>query len=282
VANDIDAQKFNLQRHVELLRMRGQLSENDFDHKQAMLKAEGDSIQSAYAVAMTNVARQSALFGDNAAVKQKAEGMITGMTQARDERMDKVIEQRYALMKNAERPVAVAGANAEPTRKEMAEATEKRMAAMEAAGKPTSIAQAQNDAYKMLTGKDRQPGTAEGNYAKPEKGGPGGKISPRIQTRLADADAAEQGLMELDKLLGKGTGFSKADRDKVDQQVEELKKRGVVLPAGSLDFSTNTQARRAGVAQALLGVRNERSALQARATAGGGAEEEKLGPAEQD
>lgn len=109
IADDIDAQKVNLQRHVELLRMRGQLNENNFDHQQAMLRAEGDSIQTSYAVAINNVTRKAALFGDNEAAQQKVATMVAGLNERKDELLGKVVEQRYNLMKNAERPVTTSG-----------------------------------------------------------------------------------------------------------------------------------------------------------------------------
>jgi hypothetical protein len=264
INNDLDAQRTNLTHQLNVAKMRGESARDQTEHEMAMAHAERDSIQTAYTVAMNTVAKKAAAAQGNTDVQAKLGGLNDALLNERDTHVERLNDKIYQINKNAERPVTVGGAGGKAEEWIRTRATK---LADEFALDPAS---AQRRAAAEYFGKDVQPGAgAMGGLVKPPAAGKGGKPSPRITTRLADSDAAEAGLQNLDALLNKGTGFSKSDRAKVDQLVDELKKRGVDLPAGSLDFSTNTSARRAGIAQALIGVRNQRAALQARAAAGG-------------
>jgi hypothetical protein len=263
IGQDIDAQKINLQRGIELAKMKGAFAEGNFDHQQALLKAEQDSIQTAYSVAINDVNKRASMFHDNAEIQQKKDALVAGLTQSMDARTGQAIEQRYGLLKNAERPVTVGGTGDKLRQEILALASDKVKRAQEK-GVALPITQAFREAYEEKTG---QPGSREG-YATaqpfPQKGEGAGQMSPRLRKSVAELDAAEKGIQELDALLNKGTGFSKSDRDRAAQQAEELKNLGVAVPEGSLDFTTNTTARRAGLAQALLGVRARKQALLTR------------------
>ena len=261
IASDIDAQKANLTKGLDLAKTRMALDEHGFDHQTALLAAERDSIQSAYTVAGNDLSKRMAQYKDNADFQTKGAALQAGLLQSRDQLVAGVNDKIFGIQKGAERVVGGTGA-ANPAAAIVKRAQEIADKGREA-GHEVSPEQARRLAAEEILG-------IPGNGAAPSlaKAGAGAKPNARLVRRLAELDASDKGLTELDGLLRKGSGLSMSDRARVDQQIEELKARGIKLPEGGLGPLTNTTAHRARVAQALLGVRAERQSILSRGASG--------------
>lgn len=134
--------------------------------------------------------------------------------------------------------------------------------------KPGGKAMTYPEFYRAMSG-------AGGASLAERAGGAGGKISPRIQTKLADLDAQEKAAGELDALMANGSSFSPSDRARATALAEVLRKGGhESVPENPLEVFSSTTARRAGLGAVREETRRQRTALEERARNGGGAADE--------
>jgi hypothetical protein len=143
---------------------------------------------------------------------------------------------------------------------------------------------------------DKHQGT--GDVAKPygqwlaERGGAGGAgvpkvggadkpMSPRLITRVADLDEAEEAAKGLSNLLGAGgSSFSMGDRQLATEKANVLRKMGYAVPEDPLELFSNSGARKAVVEDVLGQIQRKRATVTKLGahTGGGGAETESAEP----
>ena len=102
---EIDAQKANFQHSLALLGKRMDLNHEGFNQQEAMLKAEQDSVQSTYNVAIRQIESQAARYKDNDHVQEVTANLVKGL---RDDMMAKLaqgIDSHLAIARKASTPV---------------------------------------------------------------------------------------------------------------------------------------------------------------------------------
>ena len=82
ITNDIEAQKTNLLKSVDVAKMRMGANAQSFDQQSALLSAERDSVQTAYSVSMNDVSKRAAMYKDNADYQANAEARALAAEQA--------------------------------------------------------------------------------------------------------------------------------------------------------------------------------------------------------
>ena len=103
-----------------------------------------------------------------------------------------------------------------------------------------------------------------------------GKVSPRIQTRLADLDEQDRAAAKLDALLSRGSSLSPSDRARATALAETLRRGGhQSVPENPLQTFDNTTARSAGLGEVRAEISGQRKALEERAAKGGGGGDER-------
>ncbi|HZU82875.1 MAG TPA: hypothetical protein VE987_08170 [Polyangiaceae bacterium] len=261
IGRDIDAQKTNLQKALESTKLRADLSARGFDQETALLNAERDSVMTGYQVAMNDIAKRAAMFKDNAEMSQNAARMTAALGQARDERVGAVNEKLYAIAKRAEQPRA--GAE-NPVAKAIRERAMQLADKAAEGGQDMSPADARRRAAAEVLGVDIKPGEPMPSYAKLPSGGKGGQLSPRLVTRVAELNAAEQSIGQLTGLLRRGSSLSPADRGRAEALATELRNQGYTsIPEKPLEVTRLTAGPLAGLAAALQQVRTKKQTILA-------------------
>lgn len=203
IAQDIDAQKSDLARHIELTRMAGANVSENYEHRAAMLKAERESTLSAYSVAMNEVQKRAEMYKDNADIQAGAAKLQGGLQRAMLEDTGKTNEQLYALKKGAERIVGGTG-GVDIRGKVIARAQSIRDKAAEA-GHDIDPAEAQRQAMAEMGINMYTKGEAPASYAKPQKGA-NGKPTQRTVDQINAHEGAIENIDELLKLRKKHGG----------------------------------------------------------------------------
>lgn len=172
IKDDVEAQKANIAKAVDLAKYKGALNEQKAAHLMAMNDAERQSIQTGYAVAEDALQKKVSLFKDNASVQSNATEAIARLREMKLKDMQPLLEQRYQIEKAAEKPKPVAGASGGIDRKWVAEQTLKIQQESAANGQPMSTEQARAIALNAGYGL-RARGYEYNLPAKPAKGGAG-------------------------------------------------------------------------------------------------------------
>jgi hypothetical protein len=97
-----------------------------------------------------------------------------------------------------------------------------------------------------------------------------GKVSPRIQTKLADLDAQDKAATQLEGLLKGGTSLSPSDRATATALAAQLRQVNPSVPENPLKTWDSTTARSAGIKVVHDQIKDKRKALEDRAASGGG------------
>lgn len=194
ISRDIDAQKTNLQKSLSVLGQRMNLNAQGFDQQKALLEAERESIQSAYAVAANETAKRAAQFRDNAEVQTNAAKIINGLQGTAVDKVGQLNQQLYGIEKNAER--VVGGSGSGDLQKYVRERTPKLIDEAAANGKTLTAADAHRMAVQEYAGVDVNPGAATPDITRPQKGnkGPTGKAAEQ-------ADALSTAINKVDQLI---------------------------------------------------------------------------------
>lgn len=162
VNQEIDAQKVNLQRNMELLKMRSQGARDQLADRIATLNAERESMQTAYSVAMNDVTKRLGMYKDNATVQQNGQQLISALKTEAIGRTGQYNDQIHALMKGAEKVVGGGPNVGEQLRKR---AIDIRNEAAKG-GRDITPEEARRQAIADITGVDVKPGEPMASYAK--------------------------------------------------------------------------------------------------------------------
>lgn len=266
IARDVDAQKTNLAHSLDFEKFKASAATTGFDHQKAFLEAQRDSIQSAYAVAMSETAKRAALYKDNADVQTKAAQIHAGLQESAQQKVDQINQQIYGVQKGAERVVGGGGQKIDP--KAIAEEADKWVQSEAAAGRSRTVAEGHAHAVENLYGA-KLPGYDTTTTAKP---GSAGKLSPRLAARMAMLDAHAGEADELDKIMQKGSSLSPSDRARAEALAEGLRNDGYKsVPEKPLEVISNTGAHRAGLDEVRKSIERQRASLKKYGT-GTGAE----------
>lgn len=209
VARDVDAQKTNLQKNLQVMGKRLDLDNTNFDQQNALLKAEAESYQAAYTVASNDVSKRAAMYQGNAEVQQKATDMQSQLELEKNNRVGQIADKQYALQKRYDvqgRAGGIAAADRAAIIKRMADIRDKGAEN----GKPISVAEARRQAVEEHLGFDANPGTPEASYAKTPKGG----VQQAQAEQLGHIDGIlsdVQQLQALRKQHGGGAMFAPED-----------------------------------------------------------------------
>lgn len=102
VRDELDAQRTNLSKSIEVAKMQGESTARGFEQQQAMLRAERESGQTAYSIAQTNIQQRLALFKDNAVVQQQGAELLKGLIGEKAKFVEGINERLYRLHKAGE------------------------------------------------------------------------------------------------------------------------------------------------------------------------------------
>jgi hypothetical protein len=105
VGRDLDAQRTNLQKSLELAGKRMQLNASNFEQQSALLRAERESTQTAYSVVSNMIEREAARFKDNSLIQQNAAKLLADWKMQGAGEVAKINERLYGLAKAGERIV---------------------------------------------------------------------------------------------------------------------------------------------------------------------------------
>jgi hypothetical protein len=254
VAADIDAQKENLQKSLQLAEKRGQVDDKTFNRELAFANAQRDSHQTAYAVIDKDITRRTALVQGNDELKQQA---LRFQAAVREQGAAQVLadnKEIYAIQKGAERKVGAGNAIGDKIR-----ATAKQIY-MDSKG-TVPMADALRQAGRLELGVDVAPGTPEpAGWDKASQNA--GKLSPRLAARMADLNSAEQSVAELNELYKKGSSLSLDDRAKAQTAAENLRNQGFkTVPENPLEVFSVTGPRQAALASVLRDIRTRKNTL---------------------
>ncbi len=266
INRDMDAQKANLSKNLQLTQMKANKLGQDFDMDSAMARAERESHQASWAVALADLDRRASLFKDNAAAQNQYQQMRAGIVQHMEAGTQDKIQNEYEVRKRGEQRVAVGGANAGPTSKEVLAEADKLVKDYAAKGIPLARPQAQRLALEGLTGSPMGPEGFAQMPPVPQKGAAGGAVSPRIKTRLAEHEANIDALGDMKKLISDGSALNPANHSRFEQMQSALKLKGVEIPNapfGRWGFGTE-----ASIDTAIKDQKTELARLKSEAAAG--------------
>jgi hypothetical protein len=143
------------------------------------------------------------------------------------------------------------------------------------------------DKHPDLTSEDAQrqaladlgAGPAQGALPVHEKDGGVGKVSPRIQTKLAELDASAKAADELDTLLQNEHFWSPAASARAEALAGQLQGNGFKTVKDNPNNSAlwGRDAQRAGLGEVRKQIAEKRRAYEERARNGGGADEPEVG-----
>lgn len=158
IAADIDAQKANLAKSMELAKRRGEVEEKGFNQQEALLRAERDSHLTAWNVAIGQIQRQVDLNKGNAQVAQAGQQMIDEARARADAGTARYNEEIYKIQKRYD--VQPGGGGAATAQKRLDQIRE-LSAKLVSEGKPL------DEAIRMATGVVGLVGGPEGGIVKP-------------------------------------------------------------------------------------------------------------------
>jgi hypothetical protein len=233
INRDMEAQKANMSKNMQLMQLKASKAGQDFDMGSAMAKAERESHQASWAVALADLDRRASLFKDNAQAQNQYQQLRAGIVQRMQEGEEGKIQNEYQVRKGAERQVAVGGGASGPTSKEVLAKADKLVDDYAQKGVPLARPQAMRLALEGLTGSAMGPEGFAQMPAMPQKGAGAEKLqSPRIATRKAEHEANLDALNEMKTLIGPngGSALNPANHSRFEQMQSALKLKGVEIP----------------------------------------------------
>lgn len=200
IAQDIEAQKANMQGQLELLGKKMNWTAQGFDRQSAELNAERDSIQTAHSVAIADIQRRASMYQQNAAVQSEANKLIAGVRESGAQQVQKLNGDIYQLNKNSERVVAPNAAN--DIAKQVRDLSLKLQDQADERGIQRTPEDANRMAMKRITGEDIKPGQPMPSFAANPKGGTAAGRLGRLKVNYqASLDAIDQAMPLSDKIF---------------------------------------------------------------------------------
>jgi hypothetical protein len=266
---EMEAQRTNMQKSVQLLRMRGDLDARGFDEQAAMAKAERESHQTTYSIGLADLDRRGAALDKTSAAYQSYLQLRAGIVQKMDEGTERHIQDEYQIRKRAETPVQVGGGANEHLRATIIEDAKKLEDTFREKGVNLPHEQAVRMAYERTM---LRPVTPGGAYTQPPAIPIKGAGLGRAARTVAELDAQEEAAKGLLTIIDKGSALSPTDRATAATYAETLRRAGhETIPAQPMNM--NLGGTRAAAVAALKHVQTHRNALVERAKGGGGGAE---------
>jgi hypothetical protein len=276
VNRDLEAQKSNMQKNLQLAQMKAAKNGQDFDVDSAMAKAERESHQAAWSVALADFDRRAEMLKGNTAVQTQLAQMRQGIVSRMEEGTEGKIQNEYQVRKGAEKQVAVAGAGGiDIDKKAVLAKADKLVDDYAAKGITLQRPQALRLALEGMTGAPAGPEGFAAMPAVPQKGAAEGKESPRIATRIAEMTARIGELKEAKELAEQGT-WSPAKQQRY-ATIRAGLPPDVQIPETPYGFVRGTiMGRQDAISQAIEGEKRKLQALRAEVpkVSSGGAEPE--------
>lgn len=183
IAADIDAQKTNLTKSLDLAKRRGEIEAKGFDTQEAMLRAERDAHLTGWNVAIGQIQRQMSMNQDNAQLGQNGQRMIDEARARADAGTARYNEEIYKIQKRYD--VGTGGAGAATAAKRLDQIRE-LSAKFVSEGKPL------DEAIRMATGVVGLVGGPEGGIVKPGAQGEAAKSTVLVNGKPMQAVNEEQ------------------------------------------------------------------------------------------
>jgi hypothetical protein len=203
ITRDIDAQKMNMQKNLEVMGKRIGFNAQSFEHQDALLKAEADSTIAGYNVASNEVMKRMSMFKDNKDAQASGVQLTEGLKDQRNAKLDGILKERLALSERANQAVGGGVLVKLPNGQVVPLATYKEL---ERSGlvAPTSPDVEKTQAETVKTVAEAQKAGKEAVNGKP--------LSPRLVTKVADLNSAASATQELNALMSGGRALPASDR----------------------------------------------------------------------
>lgn len=184
IRDDLDAQRTNLTKSIEVTKMQGESVSKRFDQQMAMARAELESGQTAYTIAINDISRRMGMYQGNAEVQMKGTALIQGLKGEQAKFVAANNEQQYRLAKGAER---VTGGGEDLGAKVRA-LTEKIY--LDSKGE-VSVEEARRKAFSIVVGPDAKPGAPQTAW------GPGAKGAQPSAKEREESSAMQDALADI-------------------------------------------------------------------------------------
>lgn len=264
VTRDLDAQKANMQKNMQLAQIKASKLGQDFDMESAMAKAERESHQAAWGVALADLDRRASLFKDNATAMAQYQTIRAGVVAKAQEGEEGKIQNEYAVRKRSEQQVPVAGAGG-LTSKEVLAKADKIVEDYAAKGVPLSRPQSLRLALEGLTGRPAGPEGFAQVPVMPQKGAAGvGQLDKRNARVVGEIDAKIKSLHDLKGIVSGTSSLNPSNHARYEQLQNELKGGGVEIP--NAPFGRWGMGTEASIDQAIEAQQEKRDAIVARVT----------------
>jgi hypothetical protein len=274
ITRDIDAQKSNMQKNLEVMGKRIGFNAQSFEHQDSLLKAEADSTTTAYSVAQNEVAKRMAMFKDNKDAQASGVQMTEALKDQKAQKLDGILKERLALSERASQAVGGGVMVKLPNGQVVPLATYKEL---EKSGlvAPTSPDVEKTQAETVKTVAEAQKAGMEAVNGKP--------ISPRLNARLADLDSEERAAKDLNDIMSGGRQFSARETArKADAAAAILRNNPVYKPVvpehPTAIWQIGMGGHQSAVATVLQDVKNRKKSIESRAQGGSGETEENANP----
>lgn len=199
IDRNIDAQKANLAKSIDLAKLSGDFADKRFNTQFAMLKAQRESTQASWAAADAQLQRFMQQNQANATIQQNGQQLQAQMVEARAKQVDALNREMYAVQKAGEKTGAAGPDVAGQVRALAADLYKQSKGAL-------TPDQARRQAARLVIGFDADKGQAE-----PAAWGAGagaGKMSPAMAQHynaVVDTMANVKHLLDLRTKHGGGT-----------------------------------------------------------------------------
>lgn len=150
IQQDIEAQKFNMNKNIEVLSKESDVQGKGFEQQLTAINAERDSILTAYNIVDKSVNTRAAMYGDDAKMQQTAADIKTKLETQRNDMLLKLASQQYSLEKRGEQP----GANPLMAQLQRAVQIKELLSKLDPNSPEAQKAQAELDKIRAETAKD--------------------------------------------------------------------------------------------------------------------------------
>jgi len=268
IDRNVDAQKTNMQKDIALLKMRGDFNASDTEAAMAFARADRESRQAGWAVAMNDADRRAKALADGSEAKNSYLKFRTSLEQARDADVDQAMQRDYTIRKRGEIASQSAGLSmTKELREKVLASAKSEFEKAEAVGKPITREESYRKGYEAETGR---PAGTMGDFA------PGIDLSKtsaaggdaRTLRAKAPLDSAIEGLKDAAAIAEKGP----VSADNIARLNAALGKAREVLPqagipvigvGGSLNPTSGMHGLTARIAETKKVIEAQRNALNA-------------------
>jgi hypothetical protein len=269
---EIDAQKANFQRSLALLGKRMDLNHEGFNQQEAMLKAEQDSVQSTYNVAIRQIESQVARYKDNDHVQEVTANLVKGL---RDDMMAKLsqgIDSHLAIARKAATPVG-GGLMVKLPNGQVGTMDQYQALQHEGIINATAPGELKTQADTLKSIADAEKAGNEAKNGKP--------MSPRLIKDATNIDAATAAVQKLNALMSGGRSLPASDTSReADALAGQLRELAPSLGYGKdtipehplAVWQLNQGGHQAAMATILQQLRNKRAEMTELSRGGTGGE----------